>query len=151
MQVSSAYAPNAKPVLPNTRSPTANSVTEPPIAAISPASSLPRIRFLGLRIPETSRLMTEIAGPLRRLASRVAQSARVTATARTLMRTSSSFGTGGTCVLAGNDERTSSYYVAVFPYGGGHGASSRGDGLIYGTHVIGQCAKSQLPTRRPAS
>jgi N-methylhydantoinase B len=48
-----------------------------------------------------------------------------------------SFGTGGTCVLAGTDKRTSSYYVAVFPYGGGHGASSRGDGLIYGTHVIG--------------
>lgn len=48
-----------------------------------------------------------------------------------------SFGTGGTCVLAGTDARTSAYYVAVFPYGGGHGASSRGDGLIYGTHVIG--------------
>jgi N-methylhydantoinase B len=48
-----------------------------------------------------------------------------------------SFGTGGTCVLAGTDKRTSGYYVAVFPYGGGHGASSRGDGLIYGTHVIG--------------
>jgi N-methylhydantoinase B len=48
-----------------------------------------------------------------------------------------SFGTGGTCVLAGTDPRTSAYYVAVFPYGGGHGASSRGDGLIYGTHVIG--------------
>lgn len=47
------------------------------------------------------------------------------------------FGTGGTCVLAGTDERTSGYYVAVFPYGGGYGASSRGDGLIYGTHIIG--------------
>jgi len=31
--------------------------------------------------------------------------------------------------------------------GGGVGAIYDG----YGTHVIGQCAKSQLPTRRPAS
>src|SRR5207247_2303421 len=38
--------------------------------------------------------MSETATPLRRLASRVAQSARVTATARTLTRTSSSLGVG---------------------------------------------------------
>ncbi|HCG02730.1 MAG TPA: hydantoin utilization protein B [Chloroflexi bacterium] len=47
------------------------------------------------------------------------------------------FGTSGVCVLAGTDERTLGYYVAVFPYGGGYGASSRGDGLIYGTTTIG--------------
>lgn len=47
-----------------------------------------------------------------------------------------SFGTGGTAVVSGTDPQRG-YYVAVLPYGGGHGASARGDGLIFGTSVIG--------------
>lgn len=47
-----------------------------------------------------------------------------------------SFGTGGTTVVAGEDPRHG-YYVAVLPYGGGYGASVRGDGLIFGTSVFG--------------
>jgi N-methylhydantoinase B len=47
-----------------------------------------------------------------------------------------SFGTGGVTIVSGEDPRHG-YYVAVLPYGGGHGASARGDGLIFGTSIIG--------------
>jgi N-methylhydantoinase B len=47
-----------------------------------------------------------------------------------------SFGTGGTTVVSGDDPKRG-FYVAVLPYGGGYGASSRGDGLIFGTSVFG--------------
>jgi N-methylhydantoinase B len=46
------------------------------------------------------------------------------------------FGTGGVVVVAGNDPLRG-YYVAVLPYGGGYGASDAGDGLIFGTSIIG--------------
>src|SRR2546423_2905630 len=94
MQRYSAYAPNLTPLVPKPWSPTANSSPPAPTASTSPANSLPRIRCFGRRMPEIERLMTVIAGPLRRLASRVAQSPRVTAVARTLTRTSPSFGAG---------------------------------------------------------
>src|SRR5438067_12508503 len=88
--MNSAYAPNLNPVLPKTRSPTRNAVTAAPTSATSPANSLPRILCRGARNPETPRLISETARPLRRLASLVAQSPRVTDTARTLTSTSSS-------------------------------------------------------------
>jgi N-methylhydantoinase B len=58
------------------------------------------------------------------------------AQANPLIPYAASFGTGGTAVVSGTDPERG-YYVAVLPYGGGHGASSRGDGLIFGTSVIG--------------
>src|ERR1700730_10727045 len=90
----SACAPNFSPVVPKTCSPTTNSLTAAPTASTSPANSVPRIRCLGRRMPETRRLMNEMARPLRRLASRVAVSNRLTVVAWTLTRTSSSAGTG---------------------------------------------------------
>jgi hypothetical protein len=94
MQVNSACAPNRNPVEPKTWSPTANSLTAAPAASTTPASSLPRIGCFGRRMPEIERLRSATARPLRRLASRVPQSARVTATAWILTRISSSLGTG---------------------------------------------------------
>src|SRR4029077_3157054 len=90
----SAGAPNLSPVVPKTRSPTANSLTAVPTPSTSPANSAPRIRGLARRMPETRRLKSEMARPLRRLASRVAVSNRLTVVAWTLTRTSSSAGTG---------------------------------------------------------
>src|ERR1700682_1221174 len=90
----SACAPNLSPVVPKTRSPTANSVTAAPAASTSPANSVPRTRCLGRRRAATRRLSNEMARPLRRLASRVAVSHRLTVVAWTLTRTSVSLGTG---------------------------------------------------------
>src|SRR2546423_6360832 len=92
--MNSACAPNPIPLLPKTRSPTANSRTAAPTASTSPANSVPRTRCLGWRRPKTRRLIKLRARPLRRLASRVAQSNRLTVVAWTLTRTSSSLGTG---------------------------------------------------------
>src|SRR5207245_11750949 len=74
--------------------PTATSLPAAPTASTSPANSLPRIRCLGRRRPETMRLRSETARPLRRLASRVWTSNRLTVAAWILRRTSSSLGTG---------------------------------------------------------
>ena len=52
-QTSSAFAPERRP---KTRSPTANSVTAPPTASTSPASSMPTIRRFGARSPVKTRL-----------------------------------------------------------------------------------------------
>src|SRR6202022_3002830 len=90
----SACAPNLSPVVPKTRSPTANSVTAAPAASTSPANSVPRTRCLGRRRPETRRLSNEMARAPRRLASRGAGSNRLSVVAWTLTRTSSSLGTG---------------------------------------------------------
>src|SRR2546421_1855840 len=94
IEMNSACAPNLSPLLPKTRSPTANSLTAAPTASTSPANSVPRTRCFGRRRPKTRRLIKERARPLRRLASRVAQSNRLTVVAWTLTRTSSSLGTG---------------------------------------------------------
>src|SRR5205823_5272344 len=94
IEMNSACAPNPIPLLPKTPSPTANSLTAAPTASTTPANSVPRTRCFGRRRPKTRRLIKERARPLRRLASRVAQSNRLTVVARTLTRTSSSLGTG---------------------------------------------------------
>src|ERR1700687_2842444 len=94
MHMTSAWSPNRSPLLPKTRSPTANSLAAAPTASTSPANSLPRMRCLGLWRPETMRLRSDTARPLRRFASRVWTSKRLTVLAWTLMRTSSSLGTG---------------------------------------------------------
>src|SRR5437899_597442 len=70
MQMYSAWAPNLNPVLPKTWSPTANSLTAAPTASTTPASSQPRIRCRGPRMPDMQRLSSMMAGPLCRLASR---------------------------------------------------------------------------------
>lgn len=44
-----------------------------------------------------------------------------------------SFGTVGVGVLGGVHPETGRYYVAVFPYPGGYGASRESDGLVHGT------------------
>src|ERR1700687_2817306 len=108
MHMNSACAPNLRPLLPKTRSPTANSLTPAPAASTSPANSLPRIRCLGRRTPETRRLRSETPRPLLRLASRVWTSNRLTVEAFTLMSTSSSLGTGGS--------RSSSLRTSGGPY-----------------------------------
>src|SRR5256886_3752865 len=94
MHMNSACAPKLSPLVPKTLSPTANSRTAAPTASTSPANSVPRTRCLGWRRPKTRRLIKLRARPLRRLASRVAQSNRLTVVAWTLTRTSSSLGTG---------------------------------------------------------
>src|ERR1700737_5615268 len=115
----SACAPNLSPVVPKTGSPTANSLTALPTASTCPANSVPRIRCLGRRMPETRRLINEMARPLRRLASRVAVSNRLTVVAWTLTRTSSSAGTGRS---TSSSRRTSggpylSYTTALISFG----------------------------------
>src|SRR5438067_10202677 len=94
MHMNSACAPKLSPLVPKTLSPTANSRTAAPTASTSPANSVPRTRCFGRRRPKTRRLIKERARPLRRLASRVAQSNRLTVVAWTLTRTSSPLGTG---------------------------------------------------------
>src|SRR5262245_10251723 len=84
-QTSSAFAP---PRRPKTRSPGANSVTAPPTASTTPASSMPTTRRFGRRSPVKAR---EKNG----LAPRKPQSVRVTVDAWTRTRTSSELGTGG--------------------------------------------------------
>src|SRR6202521_1118410 len=115
----SACAPNLSPVVPKTRPRTANSLTAGPTASTCPANSVPRIRCRGRRMPETRRLMIEMARPLRRLASRVAVSNRLTVVAWTLTRTSSSAGTGRP---TSSSRRTSggpylSYTTALISFG----------------------------------
>src|SRR6186997_2121413 len=75
------------PRRPNTSSPTANWLTAPPTATTSPASSMPGVRYFGRRSPVKKR---EKNGS----AARKPQSVRLTVVARTLTRTSSSFGFG---------------------------------------------------------
>jgi N-methylhydantoinase B len=42
------------------------------------------------------------------------------------------FGTTGVITIGGRHPRLGSYYVGVFPYPGGYGASAGGDGLVHG-------------------
>jgi N-methylhydantoinase B len=42
------------------------------------------------------------------------------------------FGTTGVCTVSGTHPRTKSYFVGVFPYPGGYGASQASDGLVNG-------------------
>jgi N-methylhydantoinase B len=50
-----------------------------------------------------------------------------------------SFGTGGVAVLSGYRD-SADFFVGVFPYGGGYGASRGSRGLVNGTSVIGMAA-----------
>ncbi len=43
------------------------------------------------------------------------------------------FGTTGVATLSGRDPRTGGFFVAVYPYPGGYGASQASDGLVNGT------------------
>ena len=43
------------------------------------------------------------------------------------------FGTTGVATLSGRDPKSGGYYVAVYPYPGGYGASRASDGLVNGT------------------
>jgi N-methylhydantoinase B len=43
------------------------------------------------------------------------------------------FGTTGVATLSGRDARTGGFFVAVYPYPGGYGASAGSDGLVNGT------------------
>ncbi len=43
------------------------------------------------------------------------------------------FGTTGVATLSGRDPKTGGFFVAVYPYPGGYGASQASDGLINGT------------------
>ena len=43
------------------------------------------------------------------------------------------FGTTGVATVSGTHPETRKYYVAVYPYPGGYGASSASDGLVNGT------------------
>ncbi len=43
------------------------------------------------------------------------------------------FGTIGVCTVSGTHPRTNGYFVGVFPYPGGYGASHQSDGLLNGT------------------
>ena len=43
------------------------------------------------------------------------------------------FGTTGVATVSGTHPRTGKYYVAVYPYPGGYGASAASDGLVNGT------------------
>ncbi len=43
------------------------------------------------------------------------------------------FGTTGVATVSGHHPKTGNYYVAVYPYPGGYGASSVSDGLVNGT------------------
>jgi N-methylhydantoinase B len=43
------------------------------------------------------------------------------------------FGTIGVCAISGTHPKTGNYFVGVFPYPGGYGASRASDGLINGT------------------
>jgi N-methylhydantoinase B len=43
------------------------------------------------------------------------------------------FGTTGVATLSGRDPKTGGYFVAVYPYPGGYGASRHSDGLVNGT------------------
>ncbi len=43
------------------------------------------------------------------------------------------FGTTGVTTVSGIHPRTGKYYVAVYPYPGGYGATAVGDGLVHGT------------------
>ena len=43
------------------------------------------------------------------------------------------FGTTGVSTVAGRHPESGAYYVAVYPYPGGYGASARSDGLVNGT------------------
>ena len=47
----SAWPPNRPSLNPNTRSPTANDATPPPVASTTPANSHPRMVALGRRSP----------------------------------------------------------------------------------------------------
>ncbi|WP_342641065.1 hydantoinase B/oxoprolinase family protein [Rhodoligotrophos ferricapiens] len=46
------------------------------------------------------------------------------------------FGTVGVVTVGGRHPATNQYYVAVFPYPGGYGGHSKGDGLVHGTPPI---------------
>jgi len=81
------YSACAPLLMPNTRSPTAKSVTAEPTASTSPASSRPRILRFGRRSPSMKRQMNG-------LARRMWQSVWLTVVARIRTRTSSSLGTG---------------------------------------------------------
>src|SRR3984893_15051582 len=115
----SACAPNLSPVVPKTWSLTAKSLTAAPTASTVPANYVPRFRCRGLRMTETRRLRHAVARPVRRLASRVSGSNRLTVVAWTLTRTSSSAGTGRS---TSSSRRTSggpylSYTTALISFG----------------------------------
>ena len=46
------------------------------------------------------------------------------------------FGTVGVVTVGGRQPATGRYFVAVFPYPGGYGASAAGDGLVHGTPPV---------------
>src|SRR5690606_23883946 len=46
------------------------------------------------------------------------------------------FGTVGVVTVGGKRPETGDYFVAVFPYPGGYGGHSRGDGLVNGTPPV---------------
>lgn len=46
------------------------------------------------------------------------------------------FGTVGVVTVGGRRPESGQYFVAVFPYPGGYGATSRGDGLVNGTPPV---------------
>jgi N-methylhydantoinase B len=47
-----------------------------------------------------------------------------------------SFGTVGVCTVGGRHPATGNFFVGVFPYPGGYGATRAGDGLVHGTPAI---------------
>src|SRR5580698_280884 len=83
-----AYSANAPLHEPNTASPSLNCVMFLPAASISPATSAPSRESFGLRSPPAA-MRTGYGSPLIKC-----QSYGLTAAARTLIRTSSSLGTG---------------------------------------------------------
>ena len=87
MHMYSACAPKRPELTPNTRSPTANSVTSSPTSSTTPASSLPRMRHFGRSNPVKYRAMNGSA-------DRNPQSERLTVVATTRMSTSSGLGLG---------------------------------------------------------
>ena len=80
------------PVAAKTRSPFLSDLTFLPADSTSPASSCPSTGCLGLRMPNASRMGTQIQGAKSNLRS--SQSAALTVVARIRTSTSSSFGTG---------------------------------------------------------
>ena len=80
------------PVAAKTRSPFLSDLTFLPTDSTSPASSCPSTRRLGLRMPNASRMGTQIQGA--KSNRRSSQSAALTVVARIRTSTSLSFGTG---------------------------------------------------------
>jgi hypothetical protein len=80
------------PVVAKTRSPFLSDVTPLPTDSTSPASSCPSTGRLGRRMPNASRIGSQIQGAKSNLRS--SQSAALTVVARIRTSTSSSFGTG---------------------------------------------------------